>query len=92
MLLIQKLIFKNEDEYLPYKDYKKVYPNWLISTESPKTGPKYWEWFIATYNTEIVEWLHAAPTPVDEEGWNDITEEDAIDNLYETYGAKTETD
>jgi len=24
------------------------------------------------YNTEIVEWLHAAATPVDEEGWNDL--------------------
>jgi len=76
----------------PYKKYKEIYPNWLISTESPKTGPKYWEWFIAAYNTKIVQWAQAAPTPVDEEGWNDITEEDAIDNLAETYGLSTETD
>jgi len=87
--------FKNaatNHEPHPYKEYKKIYPNWLISTESPLTGPKYWEWFIATYNTEIVEWTKAAPTPVDAEGWNDITEEDAIDNLTETYGLRTETD
>ena len=87
--------FKNADtnnEPHPYKDYKKIYPNWLISTESPQTGPKYWEWFIATYNTEIVEWAKAAPTPVDEEGWNDITEEDAIDNLSVAYGLTTEAD
>ena len=87
--------FKNaatNNEPHPYKEYKKIYPNWLISTESPQTGPKYWEWFIATYNTEIVEWTQAEPTPVDEEGWNDITEEDAINNLAETYGLTTETD
>ena len=83
---------KTDNEPHPYKEYKKIYPNWLISTESPQTGPKYWEWFIATYNTEIVEWVEAAPTPVDEEGWNEITEEDAIDNLSETYGLTTETD
>ncbi|XP_065900804.1 interferon-induced very large GTPase 1-like isoform X2 [Dysidea avara] len=87
--------FKNADTndvYFPFKEYKKIYPNWLISTESPQTGPKYWEWFIATYNTEIVEWIHAAPTPVDAEGWNSITEEDAIANLSEAYGLRTETD
>ena len=87
--------FRNADtnnEYHLYKEYKKIYPNWLISTESPQTGPKYWEWFIAKYNTKIVEWANAAPTPVNEEGWNDITEEDAIDNLSEAYGLTTETD
>jgi len=30
--------------------------------------------------------VNVAPTPVDAEGWNDITEEDAIDNLSEAYG------
>ena len=87
--------FRNADtnnEPHPYKEYKKIYPNWLISAESSQTSPKYWEWFIATFNTEIVEWAKAAPTPVDEEGWNDITEEDAIDSLSETYGMTTETD
>jgi len=87
--------FRNADtnnEWHPYKEYKKIYPNWLISTESPKTGPKYWEWFIATYNSKIVRWVNSAPTPVDAEGWNDITKEDAIDNLSETYGLRTETD
>jgi len=88
-------MFRNADtnyKWHPYKDYKKFYPNWLISTESPKTGPKYWEWFIATYNANIVKWVNSAPTPVDAEGWNYITEEDAIDNLSVTYGLRTETD
>ena len=33
-----------------------------------------------------------APTPVDEEGWNDIDEEDTIDSLSKTYGLKIDTD
>ena len=81
--------FKNadtENQYHPYKEYKKIYPDWLISTESPLTGPKYWEWFIATYNSELVTWNEADPSPVHDQGWEDITEEDAIDNLSMTYG------
>ena len=86
--------FRNSDtdqKWHPYKDYKTIYPNWLISSESPKTGPKYWEWFIAKYLSELIEWSNAAPTSLEDEdtgeplGWEDITEEDAIDNLSETY-------
>lgn len=86
--------FRNADtngEFFPYKKYKEKYPNWLISTESPKNAPKYWEWFIATFNSEVVEWNEAKPTSVIEQGWNDITEEDAIDNLSQTYGVNTES-
>jgi len=87
--------FKNadtNDELHPYKEYKKIYPNWQISTESPKTGPKYWEWFIATYISELIEWNKAEPTTVDEQGWQDITEGEAVDNLSEAYNLTVETD
>ena len=81
--------FRNSDtnqEDHPYRLYKKKYPDWQISTESPKTGPKYWEWFIATYLSELTEWNSADPTSLEDQGWKDITEDDAIDNLSETYG------
>ena len=81
--------FSNADtnqEKHPYKEYKKIYPKWQISTESPKTGPKYWEWFIAKYLSELTEWNEADPTSLQDQGWEDITEEDALDNLTETYG------
>ena len=87
--------FKNadtKDVYIPYKEYKRFYPNWQISTEAPKTGPKFWEWFIATYNSEIVEWIEAAPSPVYSQGWQNITKEEAIDNLTETYGLNVDQD
>ena len=87
--------FRNADtnqEDHPYKEYKKIYPNWQISTESPKTGPKYWEWFIATYLEELTEWNSAEPTSLEDQGWQDIAEEEAIDNLSETYGLNIDTD
>ena len=87
--------FRNSDtnqEDHPYKDYKKIYPNWQISTESPKTGPKYWEWFIASYLKELTEWNNAEPTSLQDQGWQDITEEEAIDNLSETYGLNIDQD
>ena len=87
--------FRNADtnqEDHPYKEYKKIYPNWQISTESPKTGPKYWEWFIATYLTELIVWKSAEPTSLQYQGWQNITEEEAIGYLSETYGLSIDTD
>ena len=87
--------FRNADtnqEDHPYKEYKKIYPNWQISTESPKTGPKYWEWFIASNLTELTEWNSAEPTSLQDQGWQDITEEEAMDNLSEAYGLNINPD
>ena len=87
--------FRNSDtnqEDHSYKEYKKIYPKWQISTESPKTGPKYWEWFIAKYLSELTKWNGAEPTSLQDQGWEDITEEDAMDNLSETYGLNIDPD
>ena len=87
--------FRNSDtnqEDHPYKEYKKIYPKWQISSESPKTGPKYWEWFIATNLSELIEWNEAEQTSLEDRGWEDITEEDAIDNLTVTYGLNVDPD
>lgn len=83
--------FKNvdtDDKPHPYKEFKKIYPTWAISNESPKAGPKYWQWFCATFNSQIVDWIKCAPTSVKDLGWNDITGQDAIDSLYEAYRIK----
>ena len=85
-------MFENADtDHKPwyFKNYKKIYRNWQISTESDRTGPKYWRWFIANYKVQLAEWLGAKPTSF-EDSWKDITEEDAMSNLDETYGLNTE--
>ena len=83
--------FQNSDTNFqshPYKDFQKYYPNWVISNESPKAGPKYWRWFCATFNSQIIDWINCTPTSVQELGWHEITGKDAIESLYEAYRIK----
>ena len=85
--------FQNSDtEYKPhpFKEFQKIYPTWVISNESPKAGPKYWQWFCATFNTQIIDWIGCIPTSVQDLGWHDITGKDAIDSLYEAYRIKVD--
>ena len=77
--------FDTGNEPCPFKKYRKIYPYWNISTKNSKTEPKYWERFIAKYNAELVAWNEAGPSPVDDLGWENITEEVAIDNLSKEY-------
>ena len=87
--------FRNHDtnhEWHPFKKYKDIYPNWQISSESPKTGPKYWEWFIASYLKDLTEWIKANQTSLNDRSWQDITEEEAINSLSETYGLNINPD
>ena len=81
---------KTNNEWVLYKQYKTIYPEWVISNEQPKDGQTYWQWFCAKYNSQIVKWVGSNPTPV-ERGWKSITREDAIRSLKLTYGAKVDT-
>jgi len=82
--------FKNKDTYnvhIPCKDYKKIYKDWLISNEKPRSGPIYWQWFCAEFNAQIVDWIGCTPTPVPS-SWKRLTKDDAINSLSELYGSK----
>ena len=75
------------EEYIPYKDYKTIYKDWLISNENPRSGPIYWQWFFAEFNAEIVEWVGSSATSVPS-AWKLLTKDDAISSLAELYGSK----
>ena len=78
------------EEFIPYKDYKTIYQNWLISNEKPRSGPIYWQWFFAEFNTEMVEWVGSSITSVPS-SWKLLTKDDAIGSLSELYGSKINT-
>ena len=80
---------ETNNESVPFKNYKTIYPNWVISNEKPKDGQTYWQWFCAKYNSEIVRWVGSKPTPIDP-GWKQITKEEAIHSLHSIYGAKVD--
>ena len=86
-------LFRNSEtnyQWVPYKDYKRIYPQWLISNEKPADGQTYWQWFCAKFNSQIVKWVGSNPTPV-HWGWQRITKEEAIHSLSAMYGTKTDT-
>ena len=83
-------MFSNHDtneEFIPCKDYKTIYKYWLISNEKPRSGPIYWQWFFAEFNTEIEEWAESSKTSVPS-AWKLLTKDDAISSLAELYGSK----
>ena len=82
--------FRNHDtndQFVPYKDYKTYYPDWLISNES-QVEPKYWQWFIYNNIDAIIEWAAASPSskgacPAE---WRYVNEDEAIKSLAKIYG------
>ena len=81
--------FKNNDtndKWVPYRDYRKIYKDWIISDESPKESPKYWQWFISNYLDEIIEWVGAKPTSIDHLNWGTVSQEIALASLSKVYG------
>ena len=80
--------FRSSDtnyKWVPYKEYRSIYKDWCISNESPKEAPKYWQWFVNKYITDIIQWVGSAPTAVDHLGWGGISEKDALASLSKVY-------
>ena len=80
--------FKNpdtKDEWVLYKDYRTIYEYWYISNHSPTEAPKYWQWFISHYYEDIIQWLEAEETPLDDLNWKAVTQEMAVASLAEVY-------
>ena len=80
--------FRNADtnhEWHPYKEYRSLYKNWCISNESPTEAPKYWQWFISHYLSDIIQWAGAAPTSINHLNWGAVSREMALASLSEVY-------
>ena len=77
-----KATFRNcdtDNQPRNFEAYNDTYPDWDIPPNN-NMETKYWEWFIAKYNTELVAWCDAERSPVDLD-WKDVTEEEAINSL-----------
>ena len=54
----------------PHREYKKYFPNWSIAPSPNMDSPVYWMWFMATFESQLVEYHDC----------------EAIDSLSEYYG------
>ncbi|XP_061072155.1 interferon-induced very large GTPase 1 [Conger conger] len=81
--------FCNRDtdgQYLPFRDYQLVYPNWNIPEEvsGSRELSVYWKYVLARYNSKFAREYQCQPAQLPEE-WFSITQEEAIENLQETF-------
>lgn len=83
-----RLIILNEDgtekRRLSYKNYKKIYPDWSISSEKDCHPPTYWMWVVCRFYEEILAWTNGVETEIPPV-WKRISKEDAINSLSKIY-------
>ncbi|XP_035240278.1 up-regulator of cell proliferation [Anguilla anguilla] len=82
--------FCNRDtagQFLHYRDYQSVYPNWSIPEEAPSTRGQsvYWKYVLVRHNSRFAQEYQCEPAQLPEE-WLTITQEEAIQSLRETFG------
>ena len=80
--------FSNRDthgKWVKYKDYKTVYKDWCITNENPNEAPKYWQWFIYHFQSDIKKWVGAKGSSVSKLNWKAVSREMAIASLSKIY-------
>ncbi|XP_072273180.1 interferon-induced very large GTPase 1-like [Pyxicephalus adspersus] len=81
--------FKNVDieEFHAYKDYREFYPDWEIQPDASLQSSDYWKYIFAHLNNGFVEEYAAQPAEPPKD-WKEITEEQALASLQESFKTK----
>ena len=76
----------SNNTFIPYKDYRQIYPKWFIPEQNHKIAP-YWKWFAIKYKKEIAEFFgFKVNLPPDlAKDWEGIQVADARDDVKERY-------
>ncbi|OCT59051.1 hypothetical protein XELAEV_180015391mg, partial [Xenopus laevis] len=68
----------------PYKEYRKVYPDWKIQPDPSITASDFWKYIFAKFNNKFAEEYETKPADLPNT-WLQITEEQALQSLREAY-------
>ncbi|KAM4697661.1 up-regulator of cell proliferation-like [Rhinophrynus dorsalis] len=88
--IISKDTFRNPDtegKWLLYKDYRTVYPDWIICPEQSLSASNYWKFVLTQFNDQFAKYYKANPAVIPEE-WKEITQRQAFTSLQEIYSRK----
>ncbi|XP_040211942.1 up-regulator of cell proliferation-like [Rana temporaria] len=88
--VVSERSFKNSDtewKLHPYKEYRTFYPEWNIQPDPSISASDYWKFVFKEFNKEFAKEYKANPAHLPEE-WYDITKEQAIESLKESYRMK----
>ncbi|XP_063286851.1 up-regulator of cell proliferation-like [Pelobates fuscus] len=85
--VISNKSFRNVDTngaFHPYKDYTAYYPDWSIQPDPTICASDYWKFIFKEFNTQFAKEYKANPAELPED-WYQITKEQALQNLKETF-------
>ncbi|KAK5934880.1 hypothetical protein CgunFtcFv8_020292 [Champsocephalus gunnari] len=74
-------------EWQPYKEFAKIYPDWLIPPDYTREASDYWKYVLVKYNDGFAQEYNAKPADVPE-AWKSITREQALNGLKEAFNIK----
>lgn len=62
------------DQSHPYKEYKKIYPDWRIDPDPSIEASAYWKYVMAEFNEQFAQEYEAEPAEIPS-SWKDIIQE-----------------
>ncbi|KAJ1156371.1 hypothetical protein NDU88_009093 [Pleurodeles waltl] len=89
-LVISKDVFQNKDtgeQYHPYKDYHKYYPDWRIQPDPSTEASDYWKFIFKEFYEHFVKEYDANPGDLPK-GWAELTKTQALASLQEVFNMK----
>ncbi|TSN12279.1 Up-regulator of cell proliferation [Bagarius yarrelli] len=74
-------------QYHPYKEYRKIFPDWHIPADSSIQASDYWKYVMAKFNDQFAENYNAKPADIPQM-WKTITKHQAEVALKECFSIK----
>ncbi|KAJ8336678.1 hypothetical protein SKAU_G00378980 [Synaphobranchus kaupii] len=82
---------KTEGEWHPYKDYRSLYPDWRIQPDASIQASDYWKYIFNRFNKQFAKKYDVNPADIPPL-WKQITKDQAMESLKESFQMKTEGD
>ncbi|XP_061118179.1 up-regulator of cell proliferation-like [Conger conger] len=79
---------KDKKLHHPYKDYRSIYPDWLIQPDTSIQASDYWKYIFSKFNKQFAEEYEAKPADIPPQ-WRYITLEQAAESLKKSFLMKT---
>ncbi|CAH2308114.1 up-regulator of cell proliferation-like [Pelobates cultripes] len=82
--------FMNSDtngEWHPYKDYRTIYPDWIIQPDRDMSSSTYWKFVFVQFGDRFAQYYKAIPAEIPWE-WKKITKEQALLSLHKIFKFK----
>ncbi|XP_063285634.1 up-regulator of cell proliferation-like [Pelobates fuscus] len=76
-------IFRNNDtkeKLHPFKEYRKIYPDWSIQPDPSIESSDYWRYVFAKFNEQFAAEFDAKPAKMPD-GWKQLDKEKALESL-----------